>query len=148
LVASVAVTVVLLAGTGGHTPASPIFANPFELLPALKLGVLIAGVMLLSKVLYDLAGDAGLYIVAAASGLADVDSITVSSGQLAQGGAAVAAAGAAVLVAVASNSLAKGAMVASIERGRAALFVALGYLATLLAGGVALAAQLTGHVLW
>ena len=52
--------------------------NPFELGTALKFGALIALIMLLANTLHQELGDRGIYILAAISGLTDVDAITLS----------------------------------------------------------------------
>ncbi len=138
LAVSLSVALGLLRRGAEPAPASPIFPNPFELVPALQMGALIAAVMLFSKALYALVGDAGLWTVAAVSGLADVDAITLSAAQLGTDDAVLRAAAIAILVAVAANTVVKGVMVAVIERGRAAVTVALAYLLTLLAGAAVL----------
>lgn len=67
----------------GHAagPALPMpeVSNPTELKTALSFGALYALVLLLSAWLQDVAGSRGLYAVALASGLTDVDAITLSS---------------------------------------------------------------------
>ena len=60
--------------------------NPAELKAALIFGVLYAAVLLAVAFARDRFGTAGLYIVAAISGLTDVDAITVSTSRLVQGG--------------------------------------------------------------
>jgi len=68
----------------------PGISNPTELRTALGFALLYAGVLLAAAWLSDAAGDKGLYAVALASGLVDVDPIALSSmrllhlGQLAQ----------------------------------------------------------------
>jgi len=68
----------------------PDMTNPAELRTAISFGMLYAGVLLASAWLSSAAGDKGLYAVALASGLVDVDPIALSSmrllhlGQLAQ----------------------------------------------------------------
>lgn len=134
LVISLLASLVLLWRSAGPAPASPIFANPFEFLPALQMGAVIAGVMLLSKTLYALVGEAGLWTVAAVSGLADVDAITLSAAQLGAEEAVLRAAAIAILIAIVANTIVKAVMVALIERGRAAVTVMAAYLLTLLTG--------------
>jgi uncharacterized membrane protein (DUF4010 family) len=67
----------------GHVtgPALPMpeVRNPTELKTALTFGALYAAVLFLSAWLQDVAGSGGLYAVALASGLTDVDAITLSS---------------------------------------------------------------------
>lgn len=57
----------------------PEVSNPTELKTALTFGALYALVLILSAWLQDIAGSRGLYAVALASGLTDVDAITLSS---------------------------------------------------------------------
>jgi len=62
----------------------PQTANPTELHAALGFGLLFVVVLLCSAWLSDVAGSGGLYLVAIASGLTDVDAITLSSLRLFQ----------------------------------------------------------------
>jgi uncharacterized membrane protein (DUF4010 family) len=57
----------------------PEVKNPTELRTALSFGLLYAVVLFLSALLQDVAGNKGLYLVALAAGLTDVDAITLSS---------------------------------------------------------------------
>ncbi|MGM0537525.1 MAG: MgtC/SapB family protein [Pseudomonadota bacterium] len=52
--------------------------NPLELRTALLFGGLLAIIMLLGEWLRGILGEAGIYLLAAASGVADVDAITLS----------------------------------------------------------------------
>lgn len=112
-----------------------------ELATALKFAALIAGVSLAAKLLSAALGDPGVYALAALSGLADVDALTLSVGVMANHGLGHAVAALAVLIAVGANSLAKTAIAAWIGTPRhgwrvgvpslAALAVALGLYAVL-----------------
>ena len=66
-----------LAGQG-DVPI-PQTRNPTELRAALGFGVLYAGVLLCAAWLSDIAGRGGLYLLALASGLTDVDAISLST---------------------------------------------------------------------
>jgi uncharacterized membrane protein (DUF4010 family) len=57
----------------------PEVKNPTEILTALTFGLFYGVVLLLSAWLQDIAGSQGLYLVALASGLTDVDAITLST---------------------------------------------------------------------
>jgi uncharacterized membrane protein (DUF4010 family) len=57
----------------------PQVTNPTEIRTALTFGALYAVILVLSAWLQDIAGSKGLYLVALASGLTDVDAITLSS---------------------------------------------------------------------
>lgn len=64
---------------GREDPPMPDIKNPTELRAALGFAAAYAVVVLVSAWLADVAGAAGLYAVALASGLTDVDPITLSS---------------------------------------------------------------------
>jgi len=57
----------------------PEVSNPTELKTAVSFGLLYGVVLLLSAWLQDVAGNSGLYLVALASGLTDVDAMVLSS---------------------------------------------------------------------
>jgi len=88
------------------------FKNPFELGPAITFGVLYAVILVVANAAKNYFGDAGVYISSFASGLADVDAITLSMAELSQdGGVAVLTAARAIVLAAASNTLVKGGIV-------------------------------------
>ena len=64
---------------GGDDLPLPQVSNPTEIKTALGFGLLYALVLVLSAWLQDIAGSRGLYLLALASGLTDVDAITLSS---------------------------------------------------------------------
>ncbi|MEE2691492.1 MAG: DUF4010 domain-containing protein [Pseudomonadota bacterium] len=111
--------------------------NPLELTPALIFAALIAFISLASRFATDRFGDSGLYILAFLTGLGDVDAITLTSGQQAgAGGLDVTVAAAAVLIAVASNTLVKIGMTLSIA-GRGAGAMVAGACAAIVVAGAA-----------
>ena len=63
---------------GGELPM-PEVTNPTELKTAITFGALYALVLVVSAALQDYAGSKGLYLVSLASGLTDVDAITLST---------------------------------------------------------------------
>jgi uncharacterized membrane protein (DUF4010 family) len=63
----------------GPSLPMPEVRNPTEIKTALTFGALYAAVLFLSAWLQHVAGDKGLYAVALASGVADLDAITLSS---------------------------------------------------------------------
>lgn len=104
--------------------ASPL-RNPLELKTALGFGALLAVVMLLGKALQHFAGDAGVLVLAAASGIADVDAITLSLARMSGDDLGLATAAFGVVIAGAVNSLVKGAMSGAIGGRALGLRVAL-----------------------
>jgi len=63
-------------------PSMPDVSNPTELRTALSFGVLYALVLLLAAILSEKVGAGGLYMLAAVSGMTDVDAIALSGMQL------------------------------------------------------------------
>jgi uncharacterized membrane protein (DUF4010 family) len=86
--------------------------NPFEVITVVKFAGLIAVIMIASKVLSDTLGARGILLLAAASGVADVDALTLSMARLAGGGVTLHAATTAILLAASVNTAAKAAMAA------------------------------------
>ena len=86
------------------------FANPFELGPAIKFGIIFSVVLLLSKVAQIYFGDTGIYIAGLVSGLADVDAIALSVSRMSHQPEGISSSIAArtILLAGASNTLLKG----------------------------------------
>lgn len=106
--------------------------NPSEMGAALAFGALYAVVLLAAAWLHDLAGSRGVYAVALAAGLTDVDAITLSTLQLFGRGQLTATEVArAMLLAYTANLGFKLLMVASIAGRALALRVAGGFGAVL-----------------
>lgn len=91
--------------------------NPLELTSALTFGGLLALVMLLGKALTEWFGDAGVYALAAASGIADVDAITLSLARMGGEDLTATTAVLGVVIAASVNSLVKAGM-AGVIGGR------------------------------
>jgi uncharacterized membrane protein (DUF4010 family) len=117
------------------------FANPFELGPALRFGLVYAGVILFSRTAQLYLGDRGVYLSALISGLADADAITLSLADLSRSGVlSLSTAAQAVVLAAMANTATKGAIVLatagpSLKRAIApglALVLGSGLLAVLL----------------
>jgi len=94
-------------GRGFKTIEEVKLENPFQLGMALRFGAFLVAIMLLSKLLTVYFGDMGTYFLAAASGLADVDPITLSMSQMSKEGLEVSVAARAILIAVSVNSAIK-----------------------------------------
>jgi len=89
------------------------FKNPFELVPALTFGLIYALILLVANAARLYFGNTGIYLSSIASGLADVDAITLSLAELSQNGRSLeldtAARG--IVLAAVSNTLVKGGIV-------------------------------------
>ncbi|MFM9970421.1 MAG: MgtC/SapB family protein [Burkholderiales bacterium] len=103
--AGVLVLVFTLRGNNGSVPLElPKITNPAELRTALSFAALYGAILLLGAAVTNEAGSSGIYLVAAASGLADVDAITLSSLRLAgMGTLTTAQTASAIAIAVTAN---------------------------------------------
>jgi uncharacterized membrane protein (DUF4010 family) len=105
--------------------------------PALIFGALYAGVLLIVKIAREHFGSAGLYTVAAISGLTDMDAITLSTSQLVEDKQVDPSTGwRAILMASLSNIVFKAGMVATLGSRRLLAWVGALFAAALVAGGV------------
>jgi uncharacterized membrane protein (DUF4010 family) len=92
---------------GGDAPLD--IKNPFELGTVLKFGALLAVIMGLAKALTTLLGAQGAFGLAAVSGIADVDAITLTMSRMALSGLSAETASIAILIAAGVNTIAKAA---------------------------------------
>jgi len=81
--------------------------NPLELKPALIFGALLVLVILLGKATVHFFGEAGLYLLAAVSGIADVDSINLTLSRLSITDLPLNIAVLGIVIAASSNTLVK-----------------------------------------
>ena len=89
--------------------------NPFKLGPAIKLGLFYAVILVVARAAEIYFGDTGVYLSALVSGVADVNAITLSMARLTTplGTLDPAVAAQAIVLAVVSNTVAKGLIVAA-----------------------------------
>lgn len=132
-----------VAGLFWHRPPGtpdetlPRLSNPFEFLPALQFGLLLAAVLFIAEALRQWLGDTGLVAVAAISGLADVDAINLAISHMAPEQVTVALGASVVLLAALVNTLVKVAL-SLIFGGVAVALPATAILgASIAAGGIA-----------
>lgn len=87
-------------------------ANPFELVQAVKFGLLFGVVLVVVRAVGANLGATGLYVTGAIAGLTDVDAIALSMAELARGVPDQAAVAARTIeIAVVANTVFKGALV-------------------------------------
>lgn len=119
----------LLFRKKGSTHPAISITNPLELGTTIKLAATIAVVMLAAEMVQDLAGKVGLLAVAALSGIADVDAITISMARLGHGARDTAVQ--AIAIAVGVNTLVKTAMAGWLGGMRLGAYVGAGSIAGL-----------------
>ena len=118
------------------------FRNPLELRMAIQFGLLLALIMLLSQALRVWMGQAGIYLLAALSGMGDVDPVTLSLARMSQSDLELNIATWGIVLASLSNSLIKALLVGMIANSAMTLRVSLVFAAVICAGllGAALVA--------
>lgn len=105
--------------TPGSTPDEvAALSNPFELGSALKFGLLLSAILVLSIGARHWFGDTGLYLLALISGLADVDAITLSAARMSLDTLSADTARNTILIATFTNTGVK-VMLALVIGGRA-----------------------------
>ncbi|AUB85310.1 hypothetical protein THSYN_30900 (plasmid) [Candidatus Thiodictyon syntrophicum] len=111
--------------------------NPLELSAAIGFGAFLALVMVLAKGVEIWLGQVGVLALAAASGIADVDAITLSLAGMARTGLDRQTVVTGIVIAAATNSLVKGGMATTISGGRLGASVALPLAVAAVVGPVA-----------
>lgn len=87
-------------------------SNPFELVQAVKFGLLFGAVLVVVRAVGSNLGATGLYVTGAIAGLTDVDAIALSMAELARGAPDQAAVAARTIeIAVVANTVFKGGLV-------------------------------------
>jgi len=122
------------SGRGFRTDEEIKLENPFQLGMALKFGAFLVVIMWLSKLLNVYFGDMGSYFLAATSGMADVDPITLLMSQMSRDGANLSVAAKAILIAVSVNSSVKGVLILTIGSQALALRVGVPLVGAVIAG--------------
>ncbi|MGO4571278.1 MgtC/SapB family protein [Microvirga sp. 2TAF3] len=110
--------------------------NPLDLSAAFKLAALVVAISLMAKVVTTYAGETGLNILAALSGIADVDAITLSFSRLSLGGIDVTAAVIGIGIAAAVNTIVKAGMTFAVGTRKAGWIVGAASAAAIATGGL------------
>ena len=111
--------------------------NPFELVVALQLAAILAVVMFLARGFQAWFGEAGIFILAALSGISDVDAINLAlSGMAANKEIIMDVAARAIIVATLVNTFTKGVLATILGGKKLFIYVGLTLLFTILCGVV------------
>jgi uncharacterized membrane protein (DUF4010 family) len=133
--AAMAITACVYSRQKGGQAGEFLLRNPFDIEEVLRFGAVLAVIMLAVQVVRQMFGDAGLYSLAALSGLADTDAMTLTAARLEASSETPAAV--AILITVTSNSFVK-VVYAAYAGGRAiAVWSLLGTVIAALVGGAA-----------
>ncbi|MCB8840164.1 DUF4010 domain-containing protein [Aurantimonas sp. VKM B-3413] len=112
----VAFAVVLLFRNRAAEKTELKLSNPLQLGAAMKMAGFIALILIASVLMRQVLGNAGILALAAVSGLADVDAISISMAELASRPGGRGVAGQAILIAVSVNTAVKAAMALWVGR--------------------------------
>lgn len=123
----------LQARPADHQQPKPQLRNPFELSTVLWLAALITVITLAAKGFVGAHSQAGVLLLAALSGIADVDALTLSMTRLSGAGIDPVAAARAILVAAGVNTASKAVMAAAVGGRQFGTIVGGGSLAALAA---------------
>lgn len=115
----VGASMLLLFGKKKDSNTDVDLKNPFELMSAIKFGLIFAVIIFASKAAQIYLGDGGVYLAAALAGLTDVDAITLSMANLSKSSVSENTAAIAILIAVVMNTIVKASIAFSL--GAAAL---------------------------
>jgi uncharacterized membrane protein (DUF4010 family) len=146
LVGAAAITGRDLAREAGRGNVSKLeLKNPFSLVPALTWGAVLCGILVVSKLATAYLGDSGFLLAAFASGLADVDAISLAAARAVSANEmSVDVAALAVVIAAAANAISKSVLAISVG-GRA--FGQRIAVALLAGAAAAVATALVGRVI-
>lgn len=119
----------------GLTVAQPsLTKNPLDLKSALVFGMLLTIILVLGEWLRAWLGDAGIYVLAATSGVADVDAITLSLTRMSQTSIDAQTAVIGIVLAASVNNIVKAGIALSIGTRALGLRVITPMLLSLVAG--------------
>ena len=124
-------------GEPAQTPPMNLH-NPFDLLSAFQLSALIGFILLVTAITLQYLGESALLALAAVSGIADVDAITLSLAGMADGAAEPQTLMLGILIAASTNALTKIGISAFIGGQSIALWFGLGTLIAVGSGAAVL----------
>lgn len=94
----------------GSIDTTQLAAQPFQLLPALKFGLLLVVILVIAHAIQDQMGEQGLWLVAIVAGLTDVDAITLTLARMARTTISADTAATGITLAAITNTLVKGGL--------------------------------------
>jgi uncharacterized membrane protein (DUF4010 family) len=89
---------------------SKLSTQPFQLIPALQFGLLLAFILLIAHAMREQMGEQGLWLVSIVAGLTDVDAITLTLARMAQDSIGAETAVTGITLAAITNTLVKGGL--------------------------------------
>jgi uncharacterized membrane protein (DUF4010 family) len=109
--------------------------NPFNIMPAVKFGIIFALIIFIARITEVLAGDSGVYIISVLTGLSDVDPITLTMSKISRDDPSkLSQATVAITLAAFSNTLMKAGMAFFLGSKQFRKTVLIGFSITIFAG--------------
>ncbi len=125
--------------TGREETDDVPLANPFNIMPAVKFGLLYAVIVLITRFAGVIAGDGGVYVVSILSGLTDVDAITLTMSQISKQDPSKAdQAAVAITLAAFSNTAMKAVMACMVGSEKFRKVIVVGFACIIGAGAAGL----------
>ncbi|PLX31007.1 MAG: hypothetical protein C0600_06735 [Ignavibacteria bacterium] len=107
-------SLLLLFGRRKQTTTEVDLKNPFELMSAIKFGLIFALIIFVSKAAEMYMGSSGVFLAAGLAGLTDVDAITLSMANLSKSTITETTASISILIAVVVNTIVKAGIAFSL----------------------------------
>jgi uncharacterized membrane protein (DUF4010 family) len=134
-VAGFTVCFVLWKRSGREKSEEVPHKNPFNIMPAVKFGIVFAVIVFIARITEVLAGDSGVYFISVLTGLSDVDPITLTMSQIArEDPSKLDQATVAITLAAFSNTVMKAGMACFLGSKKFRKTVLMGFGITILAG--------------
>lgn len=137
-VLGIGAAILLFRNVQQETPELQI-RNPLAIGTAVKLTALLAAVMLAAELVRRMVGGIGILVVAAFSGIVDVDALTISIARMPGADVDLNTASRAIMIAIAINTVSKAIMASWVGNKRVGFLVG-GSSVVALAGGLVVAA--------
>ncbi len=133
----IAIAVILRIPAQESTPSEFSLKNPFDFDMALKFGVLLIAIVLLTRALNEWFGEQGIYLAALFSGAADVDAISLTLSRMADKTVPLSLAASGIAIATLSNTIVKTGIVGVLGGSATARYVAPVFALAIISGGAA-----------
>ncbi|MDX9758208.1 MAG: MgtC/SapB family protein [Bacteroidota bacterium] len=141
-VSGVGASMLLLFGKRKDATTDVDLKNPFELMSAIKFGLVFALIIFVSKAAQVYLGSGGVFLAAGLAGLTDVDAITLSMANLSKSAISESTASIAILIAVVVNTVVKASIAWTLGAAALRRYTLPGFGIVLLTGLVLIGALL------
>lgn len=110
--------------------------SPFSLIPALKFGLVFAGILFVSRFALEVMGNKGIYLTSVFSALLDADAVVVSAANMAKEALSHSSAVVVITIGTVVNTIVKGVIFFAFGNRKVAVKLAFVYLLMFAAGAI------------